>query len=131
MDDEGGIAAFSGVLDSKDGCFVRAPPALIGQPLAHRLSFLLTELQVCHDDHHAGEEDRPSGWKDVKACATLFVLQEVGGKTRGRLSLGKVEKILAFLEVCVRGKIGGLLLEWEHRPVEGAGQGRGRFREGP
>lgn len=112
MDNEKDIAAFSNVLDSKDGCFLRAPSAVLGAPLACRLGFMLTELQICHDDDAM---DKP-GWKDVKISASLQVAQEVGGRTRVRLKFGGIQQILEFLEMCAKGSRG--FLEWEHRPAE-------------
>ena len=113
MDHKGGIAAFSDVLDSKDGCFVRAPSAVLGAPLACRLGFMLTDLQVCHDDTAMDK----SGWKDVKVSASIQVAQEVGGRSRGCLKFRGIQQILAFLEMCAKGSRG--FLKWEHRPVEG------------
>lgn len=76
MDDEGGIAAFSGELDSKDGCFLRAPPALMGggaPALAYRLGFVLAELQVCHDDDDNSDED---------ATVYIYITTVAGGRRR-------------------------------------------------
>jgi hypothetical protein len=70
MDGDGGIAAFTGVLDSEDGCFLRAPPLLVGTPLAYRLSFVLAELQVCHDDDDEGEEGEESQSRGGRTCAS-------------------------------------------------------------
>lgn len=54
----------------------------------------------------------------MKLGASLLVLQEVDGKMRGRLNLGTVQQILAFLEMCVKGKRSGFL-QFENRPAGG------------